>query len=32
MPEPAIEEIIRVNKRITEHTWGVILESEKYLI
>jgi hypothetical protein len=29
MPEPAIEEIIRVNKRITEHTWGVILESEK---
>lgn len=29
MPEPAIEEIIRVNKRITEHTWGVILESDK---
>jgi hypothetical protein len=29
MPEPAIEEIIRINKRITEHTWGVILESEK---
>jgi hypothetical protein len=29
MPEPAIEEIIRVNKRITEHTWGVILESNK---
>jgi hypothetical protein len=29
MPEPAIEEIIRINKRITEHTWGVILESDK---
>lgn len=29
MPEPAIEEIIRINKKITEHTWGVILESEK---
>jgi hypothetical protein len=29
MPEPAIEEIIRVNKCITEHTWGVILESDK---
>lgn len=29
MPEPAIEEIIRVNKHITEHTWGVILESDK---
>ncbi len=29
MPEPAIEEIIRVNKRITEHTWGVMLESDK---
>jgi hypothetical protein len=29
MPEPAIEEIIRINKCITEHTWGVILESEK---
>lgn len=29
MPEPAIEEIIRINKRITDKTWGVILESEK---
>ena len=29
MPEPAIEEIIRINKKITEHTWGVILESDK---
>jgi len=29
MPEPAIEEIIRVNKCITEHSWGVILESDK---
>ncbi len=29
MPEPAIEEVIRINKRITEHTWGVILESQK---
>lgn len=29
MPEPAIEEVIRINKRITEHTWGVILESDK---
>ena len=28
MPEPAIEEIIRINKKITDHTWGVILESE----
>lgn len=27
MPEPAIEEIIRINKKITDHTWGVILES-----
>jgi hypothetical protein len=29
MPETAIEEIIRINKRITEHTWGVILEADK---
>jgi hypothetical protein len=29
MPETAIEEIIRINKKITDHTWGVILESEK---
>ena len=29
MPEPAMEEIIRINKKITEHTWGVILESDK---
>lgn len=29
MPEAAIEEVIRINKRITEHTWGVILESDK---
>ncbi len=29
LPEPAIEEIIRINKNITQHTWGVILESEK---
>jgi hypothetical protein len=29
MPEPAIEEVIRINKGITEHTWGVILESDK---
>ena len=29
LPEPAIEEIIRINKNITKHTWGVILESEK---
>lgn len=29
MPEPSIEEIIRINKKITDHTWGVILESEK---
>ena len=29
MPEPAIEEIIRINKKITEHTWGVILESDR---
>jgi len=29
MPEPAIEEIIRINKKITDHTFGVILESEK---
>ena len=29
MPEPAIEEIIRINKKITEHTWGLILESDK---
>lgn len=29
MPEPAIEEIIRINKKITDHTWGVILESNK---
>ena len=25
MPETAIEEIIRINKKITDHTWGVIL-------
>jgi len=29
LPEPAIEEVIRINKKITDHTWGVILESEK---
>ena len=29
MPEPAIEEIIRISKKITDHTFGVILESEK---
>lgn len=29
MPEPAIEEIIRINKKITDHTWGVILEADK---
>lgn len=29
MPEPAIEEIIRISKKITDHTYGVILESEK---
>lgn len=29
MPETAIEEIIRINKRITEHTLGVILEADK---
>lgn len=29
MPEPAIEEIIRISKKITDHTWGVILESDK---
>lgn len=29
LPEPAIEEIIRTNKKITENTWGVILESDK---
>ena len=29
MPETAIEEIIRINKKITDHTWGVILESDK---
>lgn len=29
MPELAIEEIIKINKRITDKTWGVILESEK---
>lgn len=31
MPETAIEEIIRINKKITDHTWGVILESDKVL-
>jgi hypothetical protein len=29
MPEPAIEEIIRISKKITDHTYGVILESDK---
>lgn len=29
LPEQAIEEIIRISKGITDHTWGVILESEK---
>ena len=29
MPEQALEEIIRISKKITDHTWGVILESEK---
>lgn len=29
LPENAIEEIIRINKKITDHTWGVILESKK---
>jgi hypothetical protein len=29
MPEPAIEEVIRINKHITDQTWGVILESDK---
>lgn len=29
LPEPAIEEVIRINKKITDHTWGVILEKEK---
>ena len=29
LPEAAIEEIIRINKNITDQTWGVILESDK---
>lgn len=29
MPEPAIEEIIRISKKVNDHTWGVILESSQ---
>lgn len=29
LPEPAIEEMIRISKKITDHTWGVILESSQ---
>lgn len=29
LPESSIEEVIRINKKITDQTWGVILESDK---